>query len=197
MINELIRQDDSGLSRFLPLGKPLDEWEIEKIAESGKRLMLFGAAFGLLDLIDMNSVRLPGNTIVMETGGMKTYKREMGRSELHRRLADGFGISDGQIHSEYGMAEMLSQAYDLGKEGFATPPWLRITIRDPRNPLEAVENGEEGLIGVMDLANVYSGSFLLTGDRGVMGEDGRFSVLGRWKAENLRGCNFLIDQERG
>jgi len=195
MINELIRQDTSGLSRFLPLNKPLDNDEIQKIAESGKRLMLFGAAFGLLDLIEMGSPALPEGTIVMETGGMKTYKREMTRTKLHDRLSAGFGIPGHNIHSEYGMAEMLSQAYDVGEKGLKTPSWLNITIRDPQDPMRVLEAGEEGLIGVIDLANVYSCSFLLTGDRGVMGRDGRFSVLGRWKTENLRGCNFLIDQE--
>ncbi len=195
MINELIQHDTSGLSRFLPLDKPLDNDEIQKIAESGRRLMLFGAAFGLLDLIEMGCPALPEDAIVIETGGMKTYKREMMRTELHDRLSASFGISGHNIHSEYGMAEMLSQAYDVGEKGFKTPPWLKITIRDPQNPMQVLKVGEEGLIGVIDLANVYSCSFLLTGDRGVMGWDGRFSVLGRWKTDNLRGCNFLIDQE--
>lgn len=195
MINELIRQDTSGLSRFLPLNEPLDEHEIQRIIDSGKRLMLFGAAFGLLDLIDRKPVRLPKHTIVMETGGMKTYKREMTRAELHHRLANGFGIPEQDIHSEYGMAEMLSQAYNSGEDGFETPAWLKITICDPENPMKILPAGQEGLIGVMDLANVYSCSFLLTGDRGVMDNSGRFFVLGRWKTSNLRGCNFLIDQE--
>lgn len=195
MINELIQHDTSGLSRFLPLNKPLDNEEIRRIDESGRKLMLFGAAFGLLDLIEMRPVRLPEGSVVMETGGMKTYKREMKRSELHDRLAGGFGVSLGSIHSEYGMAEMLSQAYDMGEEGFQTPSWLRITIRDPQDPMRVLGTGEEGLIGVIDLANVYSCSFLLTGDRGITGRNKRFSVLGRWKTENLRGCNFLIDQE--
>ncbi len=195
MINELIGQDESGLSRFLPLNEPLREDDVRRIRDSGKRLMLFGAAFGLLDLIEMRVVRLPEDAIVMETGGMKTYKREMTRAELHQRLSAGFGLPGGQIHSEYGMAEMLSQAYNRGGSEFEATDWLGITIRDPENPTKIQPANREGLIGIIDLANIWSCSFLLTGDRGVMDFDGKFRVLGRWKTHNLRGCNFLIDQE--
>lgn len=195
MLNVLIENDTSRLSKYLELEKPLMQNKIGEIINSGKKLMIFGAAFGLLDLMEASNVKIPKDSIVMETGGMKTFKREMTKSELHQRLADGFDLPKENIHSEYGMTELLSQAYSLGDEWFTCVPWLKVSIRDPQNPMKEVKAGEEGLIGVIDLANIYSCSFILTGDKGVMNSDGRFQVLGRWNPKNLRGCNFLIDQD--
>lgn len=195
MLNDLIKNDASGLSRFLPVGKALDEKAFEPIKASGKKVLLFGAAFGLLDLIEYDSFGLPEDSVIIETGGMKTFRREMTRNELHERLSEGFKLPQNQIHSEYGMAELLSQAYAVGSEWFSTPHWMRISIRNPENPLEEMQNGQQGLIGIIDLANVYSCSFLLTEDVGVKRDDGGFQVLGRWKNSNLRGCNFLIDRD--
>src|SRR5690606_18607462 len=141
------------------------------------RLMLFGAAFGLLDLIELSNVNLPQNTIVMETGGMKTHRREMTKTELHQQLADGFGLPKQQIHSEYGMTELLSQAYSLGDEWFESVPWMKVSIKNPQNPMEEIPHGEEGLIGVIDLANLNSCSFILTGDKGIQNESGKFQVI--------------------
>ncbi len=195
MIQKLIDQDESGLSRFLPLGEPLQEAKIGKVQETGKQLILFGAAFGLLDLLEMNKVKLPSNSIVIETGGMKTHRREISREDLHKRLANGFGLDGSRIHSEYGMAELLSQAYATGGQWFRTVPWMQVSIRNPENPFEELQPYNEGLIGVMDLANIHSCSFLLTGDKGVMDKNYRFKVLGRWNPKNLRGCNFLIEED--
>lgn len=194
MLDTLIGRESSGFSRFLEVGKPILRSDLEKVMESGKRLMLFGAAFGLMDIVEQSSV-LPPSSIIIETGGMKTYRREMTRTELHSALTDGFGLPEQNIHSEYGMTELLSQAYSLGDEWFECVPWMGVSIRDPQNPMNELENGEEGLIGVIDLANQNSCSFILTGDKGVKAEDGRFKVLGRWHAQNLRGCNFLIDKD--
>ncbi len=195
MLNVLIDGDKSGLSRFLPLNEALLQSELDEVISSGKKLMLFGAAFGLLDLLEISEVQIPSDSIVMETGGMKTHRREMTKTQLHQKLSDGYALPKTQIHSEYGMSELLSQAYSLGDEWFECVPWMTVSIRNPENPMETVENGTEGMIGVMDLANINSCSFILTGDKGVMGEDGRFKVLGRWSPQNLRGCNFLIDQD--
>lgn len=195
MLNLLIEQDKTGLSRFLELNKPLPIQDVDKIKEAGKKLMIFGAAFGLLDVLEMNKTTVPEDTIIMETGGMKTYRREMTKADLHKTLASGFKLPVGQIHSEYGMAELLSQAYSLGDEWFRCVPWMQVSIRNPNNPLENIANGEEGLIGIIDLANFHSCAFILTEDKGVMSNDGRFKVLGRWNSQNLRGCNFLIDQD--
>ena len=195
MIKKLIDQDESGRSRFLPLDEPLEESEIKKVQKSGKQLILFGAAFGLLDLLEMRQVKLPSNSIVIETGGMKTHRREITKKELHRRLADGFDLDGSRVHSEYGMAELLSQAYATGGQWFRTVPWMQVSIRNPDNPAEKMPPFQEGLIGVIDLANVYSCSCLLTADKGVMDKQGRFKVLGRWNPKDLRGCNFLIEED--
>jgi hypothetical protein len=195
MINALIKTDAIKKSRFLPLDQPLNQGEIDDIARSGRRLILFGAAFGLLDLVEISSVTLPPNSIVMETGGMKTHRREMSRRNMHRKLAHGFGIDNSRIHSEYGMCELLSQAYATGGQWFRSVPWMQVSIRDPDDLQRQLSPYQQGLIGIMDLANVHSCSFLLTGDRGVMDRKGRFKVLGRWQPRDLRGCNFLIDED--
>jgi len=195
MLNALINRDDSKFSKFLELDNSLLQNEIDEIRTSGKKLMLFGAAFGLVDLAEKSNVEIPEDSIIMETGGMKTFKREIAKSELHEKLATGFGIAKEHIHSEYGMTELLSQAYSRGTEWFDCPSWMKVSIRDPKNPMQEVKTGEEGLIGVIDLANFYSCSFILTGDKGVMNVENQFQVLGRWNPKNLRGCNFLIDQD--
>jgi len=195
MLRKLIEWDRSGQSRFLPLNKGLEPEKIQEVSESGKKLMLFGAAFGLLDLLNLNRVKLPEDSVVIETGGMKTYRREMGKEELHRTLADGFGLPLTQIHSEYGMCELLSQAYARENAWFQTPHWMQVTIHDPSDPMRLCEDGEEGKIGVIDLANLFSCSFILTDDVGIMDKKGRFRVLGRWYSADLRGCNFLIDRD--
>jgi hypothetical protein len=197
MLNTLIENDRTGLSQFLDIGKPLDPDLIRKINEiSGqKRVILFGAAFGLLDMIEMGTPKLPDNSVILETGGMKTHRREMSKEYLHELLSDRFGIPKQNVHSEYGMTELLSQAYSQGSLWFETVPWMQVSIRDPKDPMRLMPNGEEGLIGVIDLANLYSCSFILTGDKGIQREDGKFKVLGRWNPRNLRGCNFLIDRD--
>ncbi len=195
MLNILIERDETGLSKYLELGKSIDRKLIDEITSKGKRIMLFGAAFGLLDLLELEKIDLPKNTIIMETGGMKTHRREMTKVELHSKLADGFQLPKENIHSEYGMTELLSQAYSFGNEWFRCVPWMNISIRNPKDPMMEVPFGEEGLIGVIDLANLNSSSFLLTGDKGIQNEHGYFQVLGRWNPINLRGCNFLIDTD--
>ncbi|MBO6794336.1 MAG: hypothetical protein JJ895_10535 [Balneolaceae bacterium] len=193
MLNTLIKNDNTGMSRFLPLGDVIVSDFLDEITSSGKKVMLFGAAFGLLDLIEMGSPSLPVNAVILETGGMKTHRREMTKEALHERLATGFNLPKESIHSEYGMTELLSQAYSRGSFWFECVPWMQVSIRNPQNPMEEMSSGEEGLIGVIDLANINSCSFILTGDKGVQGEDGKFQVLGRWNPINLRGCNFLIE----
>lgn len=195
MLKSLIEASENDLSRILPIGRPLDQSLIDQIIRKGKRIMLFGAAFGLMDLSEQSLVILPENAVVMETGGMKTYKREIRRTELHHMLAENFSVTVGQIHSEYGMTELLSQAYDTGDGWFRTPPWMRVNIFNPAAPMQQSADGEEGLIGIIDLANIYSCSFLMTGDVGIKNEEGAFKVLGRWKKTNLRGCNFLLEED--
>ena len=195
MLNSLIEQEPSGLSRFLDIGTSIAQVHIDEICSAGKKVMIFGAAFGLLDLIEMGVPNLPNDSMILETGGMKTFRREMTKENLHQQLADGFGVEKKYIHSEYGMTELLSQAYSRGSLWFDTVPWMRVTIRNPHNPMQIQPAGTEGLIGVIDLANINSCSFILTGDKGIQNNEGQFQVLGRWNPINLRGCNFLIDQD--
>ncbi|MDZ7773936.1 MAG: hypothetical protein U5K31_14515 [Balneolaceae bacterium] len=195
MLRELIEASGSPLSRFLPLGEAYEGGAVEVVQESGRSLVLFGAAFGLLDLLEAGAPPLPSDSVVIETGGMKTRRREMNRDELHRRLSRGFGLDISRVHSEYGMAEMLSQAYATGGSWFHSPPWLGVTVRDPDDPSRALPPGQEGLLGFVDLANRHSCAFLLTGDRGAHNGKGKFRVEGRWKPDNMRGCNFLIDRD--
>ncbi len=192
MLRELVGESPS-LNRFLIPGQPLDPAWLNDIRASGKHLMLFGAAFGLIDLAEAHPIALPASTIIMETGGMKTYRREISRHDMHQILAHAFSLPLGQIHSEYGMTELLSQAYSTGTSGFRTPPWLHVSIRDPKEPLREVPHGEEGLIGLIDEKNIYSCPFLLTGDRGRILPDGSFDVLGRYNPTQLRGCNFMLE----
>lgn len=195
MIDQMIRREGSGLSGFLELNRPVDVDRLKQIEMSRKKVMLFGAAFGLIDIIEKYPCKLPADSVVIETGGMKTYRREMTRSQMHTYLARGFDLDDSQIHSEYGMTELLSQAYSQGDEWFKCPPWMKVSIRDPFNPLQALADGEEGLIGIIDLANWGSCPFILTGDKGVRRDDGAFQVNGRWSKYHLRGCNFLIGED--
>lgn len=195
MLKTLIENDTSGLSTFLSLNKPLTVSDTKPISDNNRKIILFGAAFGLMDLIEMGSVPLPDGSHIIETGGMKTHRREMTRTGLRNALSEGFNIPKSHIHSEYGMCELTSQMYAIGGERFTAPDWVRVTIRNPENPFEKCETGKEGKIGIIDLANVYSCPFILTDDRGVMDESGRFQVLGRWNNADPRGCNFLIDSE--
>ncbi len=126
----------------------------------------------------------------METGGMKGQRKEMIKTELHQVLCDGFGVE--RIHSEYGMTELLSQAYSLGKGIFKAPPWMRILIRDTEDALNTLPQGKTGGLNIIDLANINSCSFIATQDLGKTYSDGTFEVLGRFDNSDIRGCNLMI-----
>lgn len=168
------------------------ESAIDASQGDGIRLMLFGAAFGLVDLIKDRSFRLPAEALVVETGGMKTRRREISRTALHARLAHGFGVPRTDVRSEYGMCELMSQCYTRGGETFTPPPWMRCYVVDPSDPTREVPEGRSGVLAVVDLANLHSCSFLLSGDRAVKRPDG-FEILGRLTDAELRGCNFLLE----
>lgn len=157
--------------------------------QAGVITILFGAAYALLDFAEKYPMRLQ-NTLVMETGGMKGRQREMVREELHAFLCERLGTET--IHSEYGMTELLSQAYSTGRGRFRTPPWMRVLIRDINDPFSYLPAGKTGGISVIDLANLYSCSFIATQDLGKMHEDGSFEVLGRFDDSDIRGCNLLV-----
>ena len=165
---------------------------ISKLIEldsSGKNVILIGVTYALLDLIEQQNFQLK-NTIVMETGGMKGKRKEMIREELHQILCDGFGVSS--IHSEYGMTELLSQAYSLGNGIFECPNWMNILIRDTEDALTYVATGKTGGINVIDLANINSCSFIATQDLGKKNPANSFEVLGRFDNSDIRGCNLMV-----
>jgi hypothetical protein len=145
----------------------------------------------LVDLAENQSPDLSG-VIVMETGGMKGRRKELTRTELHSILKKKLNVSS--IHSEYGMTELLSQAYSKGDGIFYCPPWMKIVIRDPEDPLTLYDEPyRTGGINIIDLANINSCSFIATGDLGKVHEDGGFEVLGRFDNSDIRGCNLLIE----
>jgi hypothetical protein len=160
-----------------------------ELDQSGQNIILIGVTYALLDLIDKQKFALQ-NTIIMETGGMKGKRKEMIREELHKQLCDGFGVSS--IHSEYGMTELLSQAYSLGEGIFECPSWMQILIRDTEDALTYIPQGKTGGINVIDLANINSCSFIATQDLGKKYPNNSFEVLGRFDNSDIRGCNLMI-----
>jgi len=167
--------------------------KLKVLSNKGERILLFGVSFALLDLIEkVSSLSIDwSNVTVMETGGMKGRREEIIREDLHNRLKEVIAV--GHIHSEYGMTELLSQSYSKGEGIFYSPPWKKILIRDVNDPLSYVENCRRGGINILDLANVYSCSFIATADLGVAYENGSFEVLGRFDNSDLRGCNLLLE----
>ena len=165
---------------------------ISKLIEldaSGQNVLLIGVTYALLDLMEQQKFQLK-NTIIMETGGMKGKRKEIIREELHEILCNGFGVSS--IHSEYGMTELLSQAYSLGNGIFECPIWMTVLIRDTEDALSYVENGKTGGINVIDLANINSCSFIATQDLGKKYSNNSFEVLGRFDNSDIRGCNLMV-----
>lgn len=162
---------------------------LKTLQQAGQKTILIGVTYALLDFIEKFELNFP-SLIVMETGGMKGKRKELVREELHQLLRKGFGVD--QIHSEYGMTELLSQAYSAGNGVFNCPPWMKILLRDTYDPLMLVSIKQTGGINVIDLANVNSCSFIATQDLGKLHEDGSFEVLGRFDNSDIRGCNLLV-----
>lgn len=156
---------------------------------SGRQAILIGVSFALVDFVEKFQLNLK-HTIVMETGGMKGRKEEITREELHRILKNGFGLNE--IHSEYGMTELLSQAYSKGNSRFETPNWMKILIRDTEDPLSFLSQGKTGGMNVIDLANLHSCSFIATDDLGKIHVDDSFEILGRFDHSDVRGCNLMV-----
>jgi phenylacetate-coenzyme A ligase PaaK-like adenylate-forming protein len=163
---------------------------IGELITKKQKTLLIGVSFALLDFSENYPIALPDTIIVMETGGMKGRRREMVREELHEILCSRFQIP--AIHSEYGMTELLSQAYSKGKGLFRTPPWMKILIRDMNDPFRYMPTGRTGAINIIDLANIHSCSFLSTQDLGRINNDETFEVLGRFDHSDVRGCNLMV-----
>lgn len=190
MANSLIEQSGHAESGFY-----LDQLDalrklMHQLGAQGKRILLLGVSYALLDLAQLGPWELPANTIIMETGGMKGKRAEWTKAALHQALSAQFGLNT--IHSEYGMTELMSQAYALSEGRFQAPPWMRVLTRDPEDPLSLVRQRTGG-INIIDLANVYSCAFIGTQDLGKINSDGSFYLLGRFDHSDIRGCNLLLE----
>ena len=189
MCQALIQQSgdtDSGF--YLDDFTALYQLLLKKI-EAGSPVILLGVTFALLDFAE--TYELPENQIIiMETGGMKGRRREMIRGEVHKILTRRLGVR--QIHSEYGMTELMSQAYSKGEGRFRTPPWMKVMIRDTDDPLSLTATGKTGGVNVVDLANIDSCAFIETQDLGRWHENGEFEIMGRFDNSDIRGCNLMV-----
>ena len=189
MVNDMIansKQPESGF--YLNNLDTLKNTLIDLVSRN-KKTLLIGVSFALLDFVETYRLELK-NTIIMETGGMKGKRKELIRDELHKTLKQGFGINT--IHSEYGMTELLSQAYSRGNNLFKTPPWMQILTRDTEDALTIQAYGKTGGINIIDLANINSCAFIATQDLGKVYKDGSFEVLGRFDNSDIRGCNLMV-----
>lgn len=188
MVDDMIRQSGYKSSGFYL--NNLDDLKetLTTLDSSGQNVVLIGVSFALLDLIEEYQLKLK-NTIVMETGGMKGRRKELVRNELHNYLKQGFGVNS--IHSEYGMTELLSQAYSYGEGIFNCTNWMKVLTRDPEDALTLQGKGKTGGLNIIDLANVNSCAFIATQDLGRVYDDGSFEVIGRFDHSDIRGCNLM------
>ncbi|MDO5970653.1 acyl transferase [Flavivirga aquimarina] len=189
MVDTMIKQSKHAESGFY-----LDNYSELKdtlitLDSRGKKILLIGVSFALLDLVEAHQFNL-NNTIIMETGGMKGRRKELIREALHTTLKTGFGVN--AIHSEYGMTELLSQGYSKGHGIFNYPNWMQILIRDTEDPLSILSSGKTGGINVIDLANINSCSFIATQDLGRINNNGTFEIIGRFDNSDIRGCNLMV-----
>jgi phenylacetate-coenzyme A ligase PaaK-like adenylate-forming protein len=189
MFEDLIKRTNNAESGFYLHNHPELLENLIKLDNSCQNVILIGVTYALLDLIENYEFQLK-NTIIMETGGMKGKRKEMIREELHHQLCQGFGVT--AIHSEYGMTELLSQAYSLGNGVFECPSWMQILIRDTEDALTYVPDGKSGGINLIDLANINSCSFIATQDLGKKNPNNSFEVLGRFDNSDIRGCNLMV-----
>ena len=190
MANDLIKHSKHAKSGFYLNNLSELAELISELENQGQKTLLIGVSFALLDIVEQYQFQLK-HTIVMETGGMKGRRKEMIRTELHEILKKGFGVE--HIHSEYGMTELLSQAYSKGNGIFECPPWMHIQLRNTEDPLAKITAlGKTGGINVIDLANINSCSFIATQDLGKLHPNNTFEILGRFDNSDIRGCNLLV-----
>lgn len=189
MVDDLIRKSKNIESGFYL--DNIDELaqKLSELDKKGQKTVLIGVSFALLDVIEAKKFQLK-NTIIMETGGMKGRRKELVREELHSILQNGFGVDE--IHSEYGMTELLSQAYSTGNGVFKTPPWMQVLTRDTEDALTILPPQKNGGINVIDLANYNSCSFIATQDLGKVYKNNTFEIIGRFDNSDIRGCNLMV-----
>ena len=188
MVDDLIKKSKHPKSNFYLNNYEELATHLNELNNKKQKTILFGVTYALLDLAEEFPQKLE-YTIIMETGGMKGYRKELLKEEVHSILNNSF--STDKIHSEYGMTELLSQGYSKGNNIFRTPPWMKVLIRDLNDPLSIISN-KTGGINVIDMANIYSCPFIATHDLGRVFDDGSFSVLGRYNNADIRGCNLLV-----
>jgi len=189
MVDNLMRRSGHPESGFFLNNPGTLAGKLEKLHKAGEKILLVGVSFALLDLAEQYPVKIP-NAIIMETGGMKGRREEIVREQLHEIIAKAFEVKS--IHSEYGMTELLSQAYSTGQGLFDCPPWMKVVIRDINDPQTYVRPERTGGINVIDLANQHSCSFIATQDLGRALSNGQFEVLGRFDHSDTRGCNLMV-----
>ena len=189
MVNELISMSENGDSGFY-----LDNYKevasiLKKLERKKQKTILFGVSYAILDLAIQFPQKLK-STIIIETGGMKGRRKELLKEELHMKIQSAFKLQN--VHSEYGMTELLSQSYSFQNGIFKCPAWKKVLIRDIHDPLSIIDNNKTGGINIIDLANIFSCSFIATDDLGEKYDDDTFSILGRISNSDLRGCNLMI-----
>ena len=189
MVNNLIKLSESNDSGFFLKEYDFIIEKMKSLARKNKKIILVGVSYALLDLTESKNLNFE-NTIIIETGGMKGRRREMIKKELHETLKERTGLK--KIHSEYGMTELLSQAYSKGDGIFSCPNWMRVFIRDINDPNFLYSNNKSGGINIIDLANVNSCSFIATEDMGSLHKNGSFEIMGRIDHSDTRGCNLLV-----
>ncbi len=189
MVSHLIKNGKNPHSGFFLNNLEELSNKLRFLSEYSHNILLIGVSFALIELSKKHPVSIPNATII-ETGGMKGRGKEIIREELHSILCNSFGTE--KIHSEYGMTELLSQAYSSGKGIFHCPPWMKVYIRDMNDPLSNKKQGNTGGINIVDLANIYSCSFIATDDLGKVHPDNSFEITGRFDSSDTRGCNLLV-----
>jgi len=191
MVQQLIRSSGHPDSGFYLYDHQQLASVLRRLENKGQKTLLIGVTFALLDFARAFPMKL-SHTTIMETGGMKGRGKELVREEVHQMLANAF--QTGIIHSEYGMTEMLSQAYANGAGRYSTPPWLKVFVRDETDPLSCIDAQQKtisGALNVVDLANLYSCSFIATEDLARLYSDGSFEILGRMDNTDVRGCSLM------
>jgi len=188
MVDELIKMSNHADSDFYLYDFDKLQSTLQRLEMQQQKTLLIGVTFALLDFAETHPMQL-NYTTIMETGGMKGRRKELTRFEIHDYLKQRLGVQN--IHSEYGMTELLSQAYSKGDGIFVCPPWMKVLVRDEEDPLRVSLSGR-GVLNVIDLANIYSCSFIATEDVGIVYEDGSFEVFGRLDNSDIRGCSLLV-----
>lgn len=190
MAEKLIEQSGNVASGFYLHNQDELYTRLIELKAQEQKVLLLGVTYALLDFSEKYTIDF-SELIVMETGGMKGRRKEMVREEVHAQLKTAFGVS--AIHSEYGMTELLSQAYSKGDGIFVSPPWMKIVLRDLYDPKQILFGEQVGAVNVIDLANVYSCAFVETSDVARIHEDGTFEIVGRADQSELRGCNLMVN----